>query len=137
MLEGERRGKNVVHGEGDKSSVPEAHFAGVVEDSLGGEVIRAAHERVWVVLKMVAAPEPVKRPVDRTASMACVDTDACFNVERAVEAVAGGGASGGDAGGAARSIVVAVFVQPLGDVANGLCERGTLLKAATFVVAGG
>ena len=64
LLDGEERGEDVVHGKGDKSSVPETHFAGVVEDGLGGEVVGAANVRVGVILKKVATPEPMEGAVD-------------------------------------------------------------------------
>ena len=80
LLEGERRGEDVVHGKGDKSSVPEAHFAGVVEDGLGGEVVGAADVRVGVMLKKVATPKPMEGAVNGTAAVACVNADAGLNI---------------------------------------------------------
>ena len=127
LLEGEREGKDVVHRKGDESPIPEAHLARIVEDGFGGKMVGAADVGVGVVLKVVAAPEPVKGTVDRAATMAGVDANASLDVERAIETVASGSAASGNAGGAARSFVIAVFVKPFGDVGNGLDERGALL----------
>ena len=80
LLDGEKRGEDVVHGKGDKSSVPEAHFAGVVEDGLGGEVVGAADVRVGVMLKKVATPKPMEGAVNGTAAVACVNADAGLNI---------------------------------------------------------
>ena len=100
LLERERRGGNVVHGEGDEASVPETHLFGVVEYGPGGEMVGAQHVRVRVVREMVAAPKPMEGAVIRSTSVTGVDPDFGFDIDGASETVTGARASGSDAGGA-------------------------------------